>query len=76
MSADRITLELALHDASPNRSILVSKDGAPGNIVALQRSEIVWRALRQRWMTAPGGLRLQMLEVSMPRALANKRGLA
>lgn len=75
MSAKRIAMELALHDDTPHRSILVSRDGLEGLCVSLPRAEINWRPLRGRFETTPRGRKLQIIEVTMPEWLATARGL-
>lgn len=73
--AESVTRELALH-REPAVSIIVSRDGDHDAAKALPRSQISFRALPGKWTESSRGLKLQIVEVTMPEWLAIDRGLA
>lgn len=72
-----ITLELALHiDNENHSSIAVSEDGDVAKMKWLPRTKIEYREIGCRFVKSPGGIRRQVIEITMPAWLAVDRGLA
>jgi hypothetical protein len=72
---ETVTQELALHNEHLNQSIMVSEFGEGGKVFPLPKSQIEYRMLRGKYVTATDGRKLPIIEVEMPEWIAKDRGL-